>query len=99
MLVLRATKGSPLTYDELDDNFEYLEALVPAPITVNHVPFQTSTGFQAGNISFKGGNPAKLMISGLPTYANDTQAGLAGLTTGELYMISGAIGLQLMVKI
>ena len=37
MLILRNTKGSPLTYTEMDDNFSYLEGLTDDVPGTNYV--------------------------------------------------------------
>jgi hypothetical protein len=92
-LTLRNTKGTPLTYTEMDDNLEYLETLAttPAPtgVTTTYVPFQGATGWVTGKIYYKGGDPTKLYIDNLPKFVSDAAAGTGGLTAGGMYQTQG----------
>lgn len=90
-LLLRQTKGSALTHTEMDGNLTYLESLAPSPSSVSptYVPFRGTTGDQNSSMYYKGGNPNKLVLSNVPSYANDSQAATGGLTAGEIYRTNG----------
>lgn len=89
-LILRTTKGSPLTYSELDGNFQFLTGSIDS-VTVNKVNsqlYQSDPGSlgvaNTGNFGFAAGSVN--MTAGAAT--SSTFPSLAGKTLGTNAWIS-----------
>jgi hypothetical protein len=80
-LILRSTKGSALTIDELDGNFLYLNS---APEITGS--FIVISGSGDVLMSITGSNVSFPQISSSFYYADDTAAAAAGIPLGAMYL-------------
>jgi len=80
-LILRSTKGSALTIDELDGNFLYLNS---APEITGS--FTVVSGSGAVLMSITGSNISFPQVSSSFYYVDDTAAAAAGIPLGGMYL-------------